>query len=848
MAAPYASLKKYTNFFGIDLKSNDLAPEDPFAAVSDNLTTGQLGTLEKRVGYHPTADGTGPLGMFVYNRINPSTGVEEPEILSVSDELKKLKSSVMTLTYTGSGTDITFSLAYDVAASEYLAQIEETTSSGIVIFGPFSLGVGLDEAAPVTISDLIAQINASSAPVTAALASGLGTVPAAYLETLSNQRFLTDPLSVEAKYWEAVNSPGTVAPFAGLYAKIDDEDFEPISSVQSQNAIYFSSGYDALKKYDGQNVYRAGVPNVTEVTGSPIGSSLVPLGAITGNNYQYRIQYVQKDNNGVLVEGNAIYFPPQDGTLLNPVSENIQLSNIPTIQESTGFNVSAAVVSGNQTGVTTITLSSNTLQVGDTAYFLNRATGQYVEKVVTARLPNSITFAGAVDVNNGDVISNNLRIAIYRNENALSAPTVWYLVDEIPNNPFVSTVTYLDTKTDAQLGIEFVEPVTDRSPPEAYKYLTVFQGLMFGAGTLSNKNQVSWSDIENVEYWPFPNNQATVKGIDGDRITAIATSNDILALFQSRAIYILSGDVVTGSFRIEQLTNDIGCIAHQSIRDIRGMLFFLSELGPRAMSGGQIPRALGAFGTNQLVSRLDPYFVQPHSTPEDETLQLSRSWAFHDRRGQKYWLFIPVESLIGSVRYCNDLSRVFVYDYSRDSWMTWTEMNTAVGVVSLDRDVFFAERSKTPLGSHRNALYRLHTTGTGLDYQDHDSPISCQFVSKWDFLGEASQLKNFLSFRLWTIDQVQGQFTIDVTTEINFLSDNPISQFSLTLGSGGYGETEYGADPYGDPQQNNIKHKLSNGRAKSIRVILENDEPQTNIVITGYELEIAAPYRLGFKS
>ena len=861
MASQYTIVKKYNNWYGIDLKSSDLSI-DPYADTADNLTTGQLGTLEKRTGYHPTGNDSGPLGMFVYNRINPSTGVEEPEVLSVSDELKKLKILSISLNYSGSGTSAQFSLHYSPDAGEYIAYIVETTTSGVQQYpttGPgISLGNGLDDLAPVTITNLITAINAlGTGQFSASLSAGNGSVPAAYIETQADIEFVDAAISLDAKYWETVNSPGTTAPFAGAYAKLDDTDFEPASSVQAQNSIFFATGQDSLKKYDGQNVYRAGVPSVTQVSGSAI-SHTTPAGSITGNNYQYRIQYIQKDANGVLVEGNAIYYPAQGASLISPIAQNISLTNIPNILASSGFNTGCAVVDGAQSLVNTIVVDNgsggvHTMKVGDTAYFYDSVSLAYVEREIiavdTTAPTYSITVAGAaVTVANNAVISNNLKIALWRNESASSAPTVWYLVAELPNNSFTPVQSYVDSTTDVNLGVEFIEPVTDRSPPQNVKYLTMYQGLMFGAGLTLNPNFVSWSDIENVEYWPYPANNALVKSIDGDRITAISASNDILALFQSRAIYVLSGDVVSGAFRIEQLTNDIGCVAHQSIRDIRGRLFFLSALGPRTMSGGQVPTALGVFEENTLVSRIDPLFQQDHSVDAEERFSLSRAWAFHNRANQQYWLFIPAESEVDGIRYCNGNSQLLMYDYSRDSWVTWKNINAAGGVVAIDNDTYFVERSIDPLDARRTALYRFHTTGTNLDYQDHTDAISCVYKAKPEFLGEASLLKNFIAFRLWTIEQVEGEFTVTVKTETNFIRDNTISEFTLTVGADGYGLGQYGVDPYGDPQANNLKHKLSNGRTQALRTIMENAEPQQNIVVTGYELEVAVPYKLAMKS
>jgi len=165
--------------------------------------------------------------------------------------------------------------------------------------------------------------------------------------------------------------------------------------------------------------------------------------------------------------------------------------------------------------------------------------------------------------------------------------------------------------------------------------------------------------------------------------------------------------------------------------------------------------------------------------------------------------------------------------------------------VAYDDGVIFTERALgTPLAL-RTISYRRQATDQKYDYQDHNQPIAVFYRSPWDFAGEASLLKNYLVLRVFTTDLVPNQFVLQCSTELNFRRV-PISQFTLQVGSDGYGVAPYGQS-YGDPQETSIKHKISNGRAKSLCMVFENAEPQTDIVITGYELEMVAPYKPAMK-
>jgi hypothetical protein len=71
----------------------------------------------------------------------------------------------------------------------------------------------------------------------------------------------------------------------------------------------------------------------------------------------------------------------------------------------------------------------------------------------------------------------------------------------------------------------------------------------------------------------------------------------------------------------------------------------------------------------------------------------------------------------------------------------------------------------------------------------------------------------------------------------------------MTFGSGGgYGDSAYGVEPYGDPQASAQFHPLANGRVYALRVIFANGADQTNFNLSAYELEVAAPYATQFKS
>jgi hypothetical protein len=110
------------------------------------------------------------------------------------------------------------------------------------------------------------------------------------------------------------------------------------------------------------------------------------------------------------------------------------------------------------------------------------------------------------------------------------------------------------------------------------------------------------------------------------------------------------------------------------------------------MSGAQVPVAVGMSEDNKLASRIDPDFEQ-RNIPEASRFYLKRCVGFHDQLGEKYLMFVPViGTKTGGDRYCSSQSIVYVYDYTRDSWWTWNNVNFASGIIAYDKDVYFSEK------------------------------------------------------------------------------------------------------------------------------------------------------------
>lgn len=834
MAGPYTHIKRYQNFYGVDLKTSVIEPDDVFATGLLNVQMKRNGTLEKRRGFQAYADNAGGCGLFVYQR-NTEDG-ETVEVLTADDSLWRLVESELEISYSGANS-AAVSVAYSPTEEEFILTLIEN-SEAVLEQG---LGVGVNEAVPYTLTSLATAINAItdfSATIT-----GSGSVPAAFLG-LTLLEAIDTSYTIKAGGWESVNCPLS-DPFAGSLTHKNDADFENISSVVTNNALFLANGYDEVYKYDGQTVYRAGVPTPDEF-------SITNAAAGDPGTWYYAIQFIQKDANGRLVEGN-LTFVQTTGAAFEPSAGDPATLTIDSIQPTTGFNTGCAQVNGAQVSVSTITVDSgHTLNVGDTAYFYDAISAGYVEREITAKAATTITVDGAaVTVEDNATISNNLRIGIYRTRNGGGLADIFYELAVVPNNSLAATQQYADEQIDDDLldNVQLLQPITDRSPPQKGKYVSVFQNLLVTAGNPADPNVVSFSDIESPEYFPIPDNQVTISNLVGDKITGIAPSNENFIIFQKYSVHAVTGDVPNSNFRVDQLTNDIGCVAHATIQNTKGLLFFLSPVGPRVITGAEVPRALGPDRSNPLVSRIDPIFEQ-RGVSADEIWQVKRAIALNDRIGEKYWLFVPAETLNGSNRSTNAFSRIFVFDYSRGAWLVWDTISPTSGVVSTEAEIYWQGREwDAAINANTSYLYRQQLLDEPESYQDHSEAIEAYYQSPWEFLGNAGILKTFKAIRVYGVEEINTTYTLDISTESNWVPDVVLSSLDMTFGSGGgYGDSPYGVSAYGNPTPAAQKHPINNGRVYSLRVIFSNTAAQTNFNLSGYELEVATPYQAQFKT
>jgi len=841
MAVQNILQKYFQNFAGIDLRSSDLVRSPNAATNILNAEFRDTGALSKRKGYQYLVrgdQGSGDIvanGLAVWEDTSLTTGAVTERLIAVGDTLYEKLTDTFTITYTGSE-----SATYSIALNASTGNWEFITKVSGIVTDTQVLGDGTD-AGDMPISTLVTNLNGLT-DFTCTGGSVAASEKAAFIPTTIDATISASGTAVTAHYWSKIDTPqGLTDPFSLHWAKRTDTSFENATFAQLSDVIYISNGYDKMCKFDGNRVYRAGLPQalISSVADAGSGSAFS-----IGDKFDYKVVYEYKD-----AKENLIFGQLSNASTLTKAAADDNTVTVHNLKESAGtvtndgFNADQAVVNGAQGPVNSITVDSgNPLKVGDYVYIDDAVSGSIVQRKVTASSDTSITVDGAaVTVGNNDTISN-IKIIVYRtiDYSASGVPGLFYVAKELVNDSANDTQAFTDAVSDAtlQANVQLVEPIKTRGLPPTCKYMIVWRGQLVMSGDIGSVSTVYYSDIESPEYFP-PADQA----FDVDRpVTGLFAQDSFLYVFEREKINAINGDFGVDEFTVSSASNEgIGCIAHHTLQEVKGRVMFLSREGVYGISQE---------GLENIGSPIDPRFNA------SATYAFTQAVAYNWRQEDKYLLFLPrLNNSSGDAISANDAtSEIYVFDYFRNAWLQWDNYNFMGGIVDFNDRLHFMRRSTSGGSTPNSELIRLLATDTEFDYSDHSESITFQYATHWETLGDPSVWKKFLRLKTYAIDSTLSSFegdSFNLTVEANhnFDPENIVGTFVIDFSGGalGWGIGEWGNIPWGEPRLKGAKNKLASKKVKSHRLKFTNDTVQENVLISGYELEIATPYRPNIK-
>lgn len=821
MAVPYIFRKFYSNFKGIDLRSPDISQNPDAATSMINGMFRQTGALSKRKGYQiAAADSKGGFGSTVYENVN-SSGIATEEFITIDQNLFKMAEDSFTITYSpGNGSTGRYDLYYNETDSTYYFDLYDGTSTRVM---HYALGNGYS-GTNRSVADLRTNINLETNFVATAAATASAEnaafIPTARSVSLADATAVT----ISFKYYTQVSTPSTYTnPFSTFYAARTSTSFENATFAQLKNVLYISTGYDALHKYDGLRVYKAGLPQGTTPTaGAGAGGSL------TAGAYKWKYTYMYKD-----AKGNEIESTPSSTVSFTSVGTDSRSITVTNLQETSGYNVDQAKVNGLQATVNTITVDLGYgLKVGDYVYFRDSITGTVVSRKVTA-LPSStqITVDGAAVTVADNIIISNIKIVLLRTK---SAGSIYYVSRELINDVDNNTQAYDDGLADASLGAEFLEPIKPHDLPPTGKYIRGWRSQLVISGNTSATNTVYYSDIESPEYFPTADNSFNVS----KTVKGIRELDNNLFVFKEKSIDAVSGDFGTDQFEVDNISNEgIGCVAHATIQEVNKEIWFLAKDGVYSISPN---------GLLEMSAQIKTRFTT-------NGFSTQQAIAFNWIKTTQYVVMLPV--LNTDPTSANDTtSKIYVYNYfpRHNAWHEWNNFNFLGGAAEFDETLYMVRRAKPASTLYEHTL-RIQDTGGVDDYVDIDAAISFEYKTHWETAGEPAIPKKFNRIKIYAIDPTIDDFEctgFDLTVRIygNFINTElGSSTLDFSGGAVGWGSFEWGGVPWGELMLPDLGTKLSSKKFKSQQLKFTNAEVHQNVLIAGYELEIAGSFKQAMK-
>ncbi len=237
-------------------------------------------------------------------------------------------------------------------------------------------------------------------------------LPAAFLQIMESTIITpTTPLTIDYWYWEKINSTIN-PPFPGSANIVyqNSNEFENASMTAYDDVIYVANGWDFPQKFDGQTVYRTGMPiGVRPSEADQIAALSMPF--MNTEKYEYAISYEQIDARGHIVEGEIS--PVKDKTAgTTPEAIDVTVTNLlSTIANNWNTN-GATATAGTALSYgpdvngffydTVLITGAYTLKIGDSAYYADQTAG-----VITGGAHagvNTIPVAAGHAINVGDIV------------------------------------------------------------------------------------------------------------------------------------------------------------------------------------------------------------------------------------------------------------------------------------------------------------------------------------------------------------------------------------------------------------------------------------------------------------
>lgn len=471
-------------------------------------------------------------------------------------------------------------------------------------------------------------------------------------------------------------------------------------------------------------------------------------------------------------------------------------------------------------------------------------------------------------LDNGAIISSGAYSLTYRTRDLgvgtgidlTSDPGPYYLVDKRPlktnsADTFKSFIRNLEEGPLAStLPGSAAGPFTNSllkqvSAEVKGRYIDAHQERLYVAGDPADENTLYRSDIlDGPEFFdPFGSANLSLDTREGARIVGIRGLQDSFFIVKNQGIMRISGDLGTNTnIRVQEINSDFACLPHLGIQRALNALVIPTTLGPIIMDVQGSFKFLGSAPEGSR-SRIERVFS---SIPEND---LTRVTSVVNSDEGYYAIFIPespsrIQSFseyafnydltLGSQN--SDDGVLYLYDFTRDAWMTATNINATGGIVTrrdlkLNREVLYAQRfGPVTTGSSNYAGWtqRQNTQDSRFSYIDEIHPIKFKLTSRWEDLNSPLVHKKGIRVKLYQMGDIVIQDNDPIYTCETRCDWDPSSV-----------DAQFFLEPTGDGLVVEDQASLNNTRVVSMQLDIQMTEPTQKAAISGIELEMAAPFK-----
>jgi len=466
---------------------------------------------------------------------------------------------------------------------------------------------------------------------------GHGTLPAAILNWQQNAAYSATLAGIVLpfSYWTPVpraceqsSSPETLITIQDL----DDADRRLCVYVDHREVSYIANpktqewtGYHGtvedrygLLKYDGKDVYLAGLPpkTISSVTDSGAGA------ALTAGTYKWRrsLQYTDAQANQV-----EMFVNDEKTVVMANNDATVVLNSMEITTQDGLFNLRYAYANnaGTETGVTFAVdagggLPQHTLRAGHYGYVADNG-GTLRRFKVTSWTNVSITIEAAMgDTWTSITIPNNAVFCTVLNR-------VWrtkvngvkfYLAFECPNNPIVATTTHTDNIADTSLGEELFAPENTQFGLPAANTVAVHQGVLVVAGGPHITKELHWEDTElSIEFSPRSTHNDRIATQYGSDIQSAVSDGDAnLVLLTDTSHIAVSGSLPELTYEFANISEGgSGGSSSQALTRAGTAIYSLDSLGPHLVSYGEDAKNWGAQVSPTFLKKDTDALVQLHT-------------------------------------------------------------------------------------------------------------------------------------------------------------------------------------------------------------------------------------------